>query len=163
MPRANWTRVALHLVLQIQREHQNKRSGKGRTLLIFDEHPQLDDLSDLLVSPPPESDAYYRRSPRSEPLDQIVDTSMSVKSHHAGLVQVADLFAFLFRRYVELCEGDDPHWVGEFQQIESWVAQLSERLLPSASRWPSRPLDDWSRWFVAVSPESLRQLGSRRT
>ena len=88
------------MALQLQKANQTSGNNKGHTFLIFDDNKvKADTLSDLLWKPPAWTDDYYGRKKRQDPLDQIIDTTFSIKSHHAGLVQVADLFAFIFRRY----------------------------------------------------------------
>ncbi len=65
------------------------------------------------------TDDYYDRGKKQARLDQIVGTTFSIKSHHAGLVQVADMFAFMFRRYSEMKDFAQPEeWPGERALIE---------------------------------------------
>lgn len=59
---------------------------------------KADALAELLWSPPEWTDDYYDKKKKQERLDQLVDTAFTVKSHHAGLVQVADIYALVFRR-----------------------------------------------------------------
>ena len=93
-------------------------------------------------------------------LDQIVDTTFSIKSHHAGLVQVADLFAFIFRRYAEMKDfGRSEEWAGEQALIEEYVTVLANRLLPRSCRWPAKQNGASSRWFNSIATTSLMSLG----
>lgn len=105
------------------------------------------------------TDAFYERDLKRPVLDQVVDTAFYAKSHHAGLVQVADLFAFIFRRHVELSDyGVAEEYDGEADRISGWVEHLSQRLLGGAHRWPAHPSCDAARWFVDVAPPSLLTL-----
>ena len=156
-----WLAVALHTALQIQKANQGMKKGKGVTFLVFDEQKQKSDmLAELLFEPPAWTDDYYDRGKKQAQLDQVLDTAFYAKSHHAGLVQIADLFAFIFRRYVELLDhGANEDYKGESARIASWVDCLSERLLAASHRWPKRPKCDATQWYVEVAPPSLLNRG----
>jgi Protein of unknown function (DUF3800) len=156
-----WLAGGLHIALQLQKANQGKSKNKGHTFLIFDDNKaKADDLSDLLWEPPAWSDDYYGKQKRQVRLDQIVDTTFSIKSHHAGLVQVADLFAFIFRRYAEMRDfGIPEEWAGEQGLIDGYVTTLTERLLPRSCRWPTRKAGESVRWYNSIAPASLLALG----
>lgn len=161
LPDSNWQRGALHIALQVQRAHMGKDRGKGTTLLVFDEHREASAFSDLLLDPPRSTEAYYGRPKRQPPLSCIMDTAMAVKSHHFGMVQLADIYAFIFRRHAELVA--DPSlakWPGEVALIESWIERLTPRLLKQSHRWPKRPASDLGKWYCSVAPEALSQLNA---
>lgn len=159
--RDEWLAGGLHIALQLQKANQAKDKNKGHTFLIFDDNKaKADALSDLLFQPPEWTDDYYDKGKKQARLDQIVDTTFSIKSHHAGLVQVADLFAFMFRRYAEMTDfGKPEEWAGEQALIDGYVDTLSERLLPRACRWPTRQAGASPRWFNSIAPASLQALG----
>ena len=156
--RDKWLAAGLHIALQIQKANQKTKKNKGHTFLVFDDNKQkADNLSDLLWQPPHWTDDYYDKKPRGERLDQIIDTTFSIKSHHAGLVQVADLFAFILRRYVEIEDfRAGQQWPGEKALLDGYVSTLSGCLLPRASRWPSRTKSDAAAWYNALAPASLK-------
>lgn len=156
-----WMTGALHVALQVQRGHQTLEKRKGSTFLVFDEHQRhADRLAELLFEPPEWTDAYYDRNKRQERLDQVIDTAFYARSHHVGLVQVADLFAFLFRRFSELQDyGQEPSYAGELDRIADWVTTIGPRLLPISHRWPRRARNDVARWYTAAAPQSLLNLG----
>jgi len=155
-----WNAAALHIALQVQRSHQSLKKNKGNTFLVFDEHKQKgDSLAEMLFTPPAWTDDYYARTPSKPQLDQIIDTAFYARSHHVGLVQIADLFAFVFRRHVELqdhaeCERFD----GEKGLIASWVQLLATRLIARSHRWPKRPSSHCAKSFVDLAPRSLLNL-----
>jgi hypothetical protein len=157
----DWMTAALHIALQVQRAHQVLPKNKGATFLVFDEHQQHEDqLAELLFDPPSWTDGYYGLGKKQSRFDQVIDTAFYARSHHVGLVQVADLFAFLFRRFSELIDyGLKEEFPGEIDRISEWAHQISTRLLPSADRWPQRTKDDTARWYVSVAPKSLVGLG----
>jgi hypothetical protein len=156
-----WLAAALHVALQVQKHHQGKKANKGHTFLVFDENKaKADSLAELIFSPPAWTDAYYGRAKKQAQLDQLIDSAFTVKSHHAGLVQAADVFALIFRRYSELHDhGSAEFWAGEKALIDGYVNKLAGRLLPSPSRWPAHPQCPGARFFNAVAPDSLRQFG----
>jgi Protein of unknown function (DUF3800) len=131
-----WLSAAVHVALQLQKNNQGKSHNKGLTFLVFDENKaKADILADLLWDVPRWTDDYYTKKSKQERLDQLIDSAFTVKSHHAGLVQIADLYAFILRRFVEFCDfGVPEEWSGEKQLINGYVDLLRSRLLPQATR-----------------------------
>jgi hypothetical protein len=157
-----WLASGLHVALQIQKANQGKGKNKGHTFLIFDDNKtKAEKLSDLLWEPPTwTDDDYYGKTNKQQRLDQIVDTTFTIKSHHAGLVQVADLFAFIFRRYAEMSDfGQPEEWQGEWDLIEGYVRTISQRLFTRNCRWQVKPSGASPAWFNAIAPASLIALG----
>lgn len=155
-----WLATATHVALQVQKVNQGMSHNKGVTFLVFDENKaKADSLAELLWDPPNWTDDYYSRGKKQEPLDQLIDSAFTVKSHHAGLVQVADLYAFIFRRYSEVNDfGLPEEWPGERKLIEGYVDTLKSRLLPKSIRWPSRTTSGCAKWFNSIAPNSLLAL-----
>jgi len=155
-----WLAAGFHIALQVQKTNQAHSKNKGHTFLVFDENKMgADYLSDLLWQPPPWSDSYYSRGKKQEALDQVIDTAFTIKSHHAGLVQVADLFAYLLRRYAELCHyGLDEEWAGERAFITSCAQNIGTRLAPRANRWASKSNSECAKWYASLVPDPLKRL-----
>lgn len=155
-----WLTGALHIALQVQRRNQGLKKNKGNTFLVFDEQKRkADALADLLFDPPEWTDSYYKRTRRQARLDQIIDTAFYARSHHVGLVQVADLFAFLFRRHAELVQyGYDEEYEGEAERIKGWVRAMSERLIDRTHRWPKRPKGSCAKWYADTAPRAIVDL-----
>jgi hypothetical protein len=155
-----WRTCALHVALQVQRAHQQLPKNKGHTFLVFDENRRgADALAELLFSPPAWTGEYYGRKASDEALDQIIDTAFYARSHHVGLVQVADAFAFVFRRYAELVDYQQAEqYEGEVKTVSGWVETLSTRLIDSTHRCPRRPGNRVAKWYVEACPPSLRSL-----
>ena len=110
--------------LQIQKANQKSGNSTVRTFLIFDDNKtKANKLIKLLWKPPDWTDDDYGRKKGQDPLDQIIDTPFSIKSHHAGLVQVADLLAFILRRYAEIEDYNaEEAWPGEKTcSTNTWV------------------------------------------
>lgn len=156
----SWQAGAWHLTLQLQRAHQSKPKNKGRTVLVFDDNKrEAANFSDLVYDPPAWSDDYYGRRKKQQQLDQIVDTPFVVKSHQVGLVQIADVFASIFRRYVELCDYDQTErYDGERGHVSGWVETLAPRLLSRAHRLPQRSTSQCANWYSSVAPPSILAL-----
>lgn len=156
-----WMTAALHVALQIQYEHQKLKKNKGATFLVFDQHQQhADQLAELLFDPPAWTDAFYGLKASQGRLNQVIDTAFYARSHHVGLVQVADLFAFVFRRYAELVEYEYAEaFEGEITLMEDWVKRVSTRLLPIASRWPKNKSEATGSWYRQAAPGALVALG----
>lgn len=155
-----WLAAALHIALQVQKNNQEHAKNKGRTFLIFDENKAgADHLSELLWAPPAWTDDYYARGKKQAALDQLIDSSFSVKSHHAGLVQVADLYAFVFRRWAEINQyGQAEEWTGERAYIDELVAMLRPRLVSGSVRHPKKAPPDSAKWFTSVTPACIAGL-----
>jgi len=156
-----WRSLALHLVLQLQREGQKRPQNKGRAVVVFDENKmQVDRMAELLAEPPPWTDDYYGRVDGNGRLDQVIDSAFTAKSHHVDLLQLADLYAYLFFRYEELASGRaEEYWPGERAVLDERIAALSGRLIEPQHRWAKRTGSECMRWYVRKAPESLVNLG----
>ena len=152
-----WVAGAVHVALQLQKAHQTLPKNKGQTVLIFDENKvKADKLNEVLFAPPSWTESYYNKQTAHEPLDQIIDSAFFTKSHHAGLVQVSDLFAFVFRRYAELTEyGGRPKYKGELKDIQGLVDRLMPRLLGKSHRWPASSKNKCAQAFLKLAPACL--------
>lgn len=155
-----WLMAATHISLQVQKVNQGLGNNKGVTFLVFDENKaKADTLAELLWDPPTWTDDYYGKKKKQDRLDQLIDSAFTVKSHHAGLIQVADVFAFIVRRYCELKDfGLSEEWAGETQFHDGCVSILKTRLLPRAARWPVRTTSSCAKCFNSLAPASLLTL-----
>jgi hypothetical protein len=157
-----WLASGMHIALQIQKANQGLLRHKGKTFLVFDENKmKADALAELLWDAPEWTDDFYGRKTKKDRLDQLIDTVFTMKSHHAGLVQVADIYALVFRRYAELSDlGGQEEWNGEKALMEGYVRTLESRLLAKSTRWPSNPKGECAKWYNLVAPSSLLQLAN---
>lgn len=149
--------AALHCVLQAERYQCKKDGRKGDTLFLFDEHRGNQQLTNYLLGQPQEVRQF--RGVKNDSC--IVETPMSVKSDLVGMIQIADVYAFVLRRYAELQKGAEPQFVGEAERIGQWTQRLGDRLLPKADRWPTRNAGPLPELLRSACPESLRDLGAR--
>lgn len=146
--------AALHIPLQVQRAHQGKGNNKGVTLFVMDKSKIEGKLADLLSDPPSWSDNYYARRRRAEPFDQLVHTPFFVQSDRLELVQLADLIAFVYRRYVEV-QRDGDSYPGESERLTRWKQKLDTRLLGRSHRLPARGVDAGTAALVKACPVEL--------
>jgi hypothetical protein len=155
-----WQAAACHIALQLQRAHQSKSGSKGRTVLVFDDNKQeTANFSDLIYSPPLWTDSYYNRPKKKSAFFEMIDTPFAVKSHQVGLVQVADVFAGILRRYAQLAEyNQQEKYPGELEHFAEWAGVLATRLVPSAHRWPKRSNSACAQWYSSIAPTSLVAL-----
>lgn len=153
-----WVAAALHLTLQVQCAHAGLKRGKGVTLLVLDEGKDVATLNGALWQPTSWACSYYGGVARRGALGQLFDVAFTVKSHHAGLVQIADLYAAIFRRYAELESGDAEDFASERTLFQGYVGQLRPRLLPKAHRWPRAAGCQCAQWYRRVAPAPLLKL-----
>jgi hypothetical protein len=150
--------VALHIALMVQRRNQRQGGNKGKTLLIYDQQGEFDKrIAELISDPPTWTDGYYDHD-RGDRLDQIIDTAYFVRSHHASLIQIADLIAFILRRYVEIHDGGSgERYSDERARIQAWVDIVKPRLIEGRLALP-RSKDPLVDSYRTVCPASLREI-----
>ena len=156
-----WTIAAIQLILSVQKRYQHESQNKGKTLFIFDEVTEREELLDLVDKPPVITNGFYNLGKKQRPLDQVIDVPYFADSRHVGLIQVADLFAYILHLYAELSEGiATEKSPGEFKRLEEWVDQMKPVLLPDAMRWPQGSRDSCTQFFRSVGPASLLKVAS---
>ncbi|MGH9536113.1 MAG: DUF3800 domain-containing protein [Terriglobales bacterium] len=153
-----WVAAALHLTLQVQRAHGRLKGGKGATMFVLDEGRDVAALNSVLWEPTDWPCSYYGGQAGRGSLGQLFDVAFTVKSGHAGLVQVADLYAAVFRRYAELESGGEEDFKGEGHLFRGYVGQLKKRLIPRADRWPKNVGCQCAQWYRSVAPAPLLNL-----
>lgn len=155
-----WQTAAIHIALSIQKAHQSISKNKGHTLLLFDrENKEEKQFSDFIHKPPGWTDNYYDRNAKQDQLDQIIDVPFFGDSQHVLLLQVADVIAFILRRYAEIKEAKSKvRYKDEFDRLESWVKLIKGRLYPTSCRWPSKSLNEVQKMFDKLVPKSLKDL-----
>lgn len=158
---SEWCFVGLHLILTIQKQFQKYRGIKGNTVFIFDESlREKTHFAELIGEPPDWTDEYYARDPKKPRLDQVIDAPYYANSEDVHLIQVADLLAFLIKKYVEIKEGYySPSYPDEEKRLSLWLETIVELSLPVSTRFPAARRDKCSDLFHEYAPESLRKLG----
>lgn len=158
---SEWSVTALHLLLGVQKNYQGEKQNKGKTVFVFDNVQERDEFLGLTLSPPTATGAFYGQAKKQTSLDQVIDVPYFADSRHVGLLQVADLFAFLIRLYAELAEGVTAEkFEGELTRLEGWMGLLRGRLLRDSSRWPKTSKDSCTSFFRSAAPPPLLGLAS---
>lgn len=155
-----WCVLGLHQVLMIQKQHQSEGKLRGHTVFIFDEEvKEKDRIINLVSAPPAWTDSYYGKKEKDEPLDQIIDVPYFGDSEKVGLLQVADLIAYVVRRYVEIKENRvSPRYYDEFERVDGWIKLISELALPTPSRYMKKQRCECADLFCRYAPDSLMKL-----
>jgi hypothetical protein len=165
-----WKLAALHLFLSIQKVHQREERTKGHTVIIFDQGGGGEEAADIVLNPPSWSDSFYDyqrliRKRRIElpnpepPLSVLVDVPYFADSRHVGMLQLADLFAYLLRHYAELRDGHTTEeYDGELDKVARWVSQIAALVVPDNFRWKATGGCQCNNLFREVAPESLLEL-----
>jgi len=170
-----WRLAVLHLMLGVQKLHQREQRNKGNTVLILDRGNDEEDIADLSLNPPAWTDSFYgyepflpqgrRRRRNPDPrLNQIVDVPFFADSKKVGLLQIADLFAYLLRHHAELQAGySTEQYSGEMDKVVAWVKRIASLMVPDSYRWPARGGCDCSKWFKEVAPAPLLRIQKNTT
>lgn len=155
-----WQTAAIHISLSIQKAHQGIESNKGHTLFLFDrENMEELKLSSFISRPPGWTDEYYNRRIKQKPLDQIIDAPFFGDSKQVLLLQVADVIAFILRRYTEIATGkDNVAYHDEAEKLGKWVKLIWSRCYSASIRWPSKGLNKAQLMFDKLAPSIIKKL-----
>jgi hypothetical protein len=152
-----WRTASFHIVLSLQKRFQTEEKTKGHVVCVFDHKSQEETAFPRLICSPPEwSGTYYSHSKKYRPLDQIVDVPHFVDSELAVLIQIADLVAYVLRRFTELKNGFKERYQGESKTIEGWVQSIRERAIPQKNRFLQRGRCETMELFWNLAPNCLR-------
>lgn len=156
-----WCMLGLHQILIIQKAFQNEEKNKGNTVFIFDNEVKEETrFGELIKNPPDWTDNYYNRGKKQGKLDQVIDVPYYGDSRDVNLLQIADLIAYLLRKYVELKEGKAiQKYENEIEKIDEWVTMILDSSLSKSSRYPNKRRDSCTEVFYKYAPQSLRSLG----
>jgi hypothetical protein len=152
-----WRFMGFHLILAVQKE--GKKRAKGRTIFVFDNHERdRVKFADLVLNPRTWSHEYYGCGKKEEPLGLIVDVPYFGDSKDIGLIQLADVAAFLLRRYAEVRTGlVRPEYDGEGERLAGWARSLGEMQI-GARPFPRKGRNDAEDLFWQNAPEPIREL-----
>lgn len=148
---------ALHIALAVQKHNQGQKKNKGKTILIFDEQRDFENMvEDLIAQPPKFTDVFYSYRPENKSrLNQIIDTAYFVKSHYSYLIQTADTVAFVSRLYLQLTTHEIPEaYNGELNRIQKWFDMIKTRLIPRTHIYP-KGSDEIFRFYRNVAPDNM--------
>ena len=168
-----WRMMAMHTVLALQKHFQSapqrntkrrKIEPKGHCLLIFDDQDrERKKFHETFLDPPAWSDEYYDLAKGQEKISQVIDVPHFVDSKHIGLVQLADLFAYILRRSSELSAGlSAPKFSNEHQVMTDLHARMAPHMLPSSASYPKRKRSGVAELFWNVAPEQVRDFNPNK-
>jgi hypothetical protein len=154
-----WRFLGFHLVLAMQKHCQNHERPKGHTIYVFDnEEREKMRFTDLIARPPVWSDSYYRRGKKQDQLDQVIDAPFFGDSRDVVLIQLADMIAFLLRRYAEVKSGlAGPRYIEEEQRLTGWMQTFRARAI-SPPMYPKKGRQDAEELFYQHAPQAIRDL-----
>ena len=156
-----WSIAAMHMILGVQKRFQREKQNKGNTVFVFDNVSEQKEILDLVNDPPKNTEAFYKPKKKAPPLDQVIDVPFFADSRHIGLIQVADLFAYILHLYAEITEGlADQKFDGELERLEKWIIEMQPVFLPDSSRWPKAPKDPFTKFLKEIAPKSLLSMPS---
>ena len=170
---SKWRLMAMHTVLALQKHFQSapqrntkrrKIEPKGHCLLIFDDqHRERAKFHETFLDPPAWSDEYYDLAKGQEKISQIIDVPHFVDSKHIGLVQLADLFAYILRRSSELSSGlSAPNFPTEQQVMTDLHARIAKHMLPKSANYPKRNRSGVAELLWEIAPEQVRNFNPNK-
>jgi len=116
-------------------------------------------LCEVLWAPPTCLDGYYPKETKQDHLNQIIDTAFAVHSHYCSLVQVADLLAFIVRRYFELRNKvNDPEWDEEPVFIKQCLEIIAPRIHKNAGAMKKSNGSISAKWYRDIAPDGYEEL-----
>ena len=160
----------LHILLSLQKTFQSLKVPKGNTVLVFDKGSDEGETAKLVLEPPEWSDSFYgysrsrmnKKSP-IQPLNVIVDVPYHADSRHLGLLQLADFFAYILRRFAEFESGyANEEYSGERNRFKEWVARIAGEMTPDSHRWISATRSEAVSLYREIAPPSLLSLAKVR-
>lgn len=156
-----WRFLGLHLMLAVQKVHQQLEKNKGHTIFVFDnEERERMRFTDLIAAPPAWTDSYYDKTKRQQRLDQVVDVPYFGDSTEVPLLQVADFIAFFLRRHAEIVGGfSKERYDQEADKLAGWLSTLQACSFEPRFVYPARGRCGCSDLFYRHAPEALLVLG----
>ncbi|MEC3966464.1 DUF3800 domain-containing protein [Flagellimonas halotolerans] len=150
---------ALHTILALQREHQNQKKNKGKTVVIFDEQKKHDEsLLKILGDDLSFTDGFTGHTvpPRAKikppRLGEIIDVPFFSKSHLSPAIQLADIVAFIVNRYLLLTVFGKPEsYAGELKVIEGFYELIGKQRIRNSSLYP-KSKDDLTLLLKELQP-----------
>ena len=156
-----WIANAMFVLSHIQREHCDDTKNKGNCVIIVDDNKaEHAKMAELIFLPNPWFDdlafkaAFLKAKKRPKKweerrFDQIVNTPFAIKSEHASKILVADLAAFVLRRYIEL-KSDPEAFKGEKDLFDELFAKLKPKIHPHKNLSKGTPA---FKYYQAIQPD----------
>ncbi|MGC8541995.1 MAG: DUF3800 domain-containing protein [Phycisphaerae bacterium] len=155
-----WQFLAAHILLSVQRAHQAIPKNKGHTVFIFDRHVRDEvQLASFVKNPPAWTKSYYQKKGKPAAFNQVVDVPYFGDSREVILLQVADLVAYLLRKYTEIKSGKaQERYSGELTTITGWLERLRSSVISYGCIYPKKGRCTTASLFRDLAPPPLREL-----
>ncbi len=161
--RGDWQWLASNVILQIQSKNFNCKRNKGNTLVVFDDHyGDIPNLYHVLLEDEKTYDFYKNEVKRkrkklkeSEILNQIIDI-LAIQSDTSPYNQLADIYAYILRRYIEKCLGADELYPGDNSFITKCFKTLQSKIFFRDKFWNDSI--KICNFFKSVAPENIKQI-----
>lgn len=146
--------AALNITLSIQKYQKSKKKNKGRTFVVFDEqHKHDENFIKLFEEQMNYTDLFTQfEESDGERLNQIIDIPFFSKSHLVTLIQLADVGAFITRKYYEIkILAINEKYDGELSKIEKWYKRICLRKVSKSIMTPAinEPL---CKYYFSIRP-----------
>lgn len=127
-----WVLSGMYVAAAVQKKMRTLKNNKGLSVLIFDDNKGgMSPLSDALYESDPWFDGLYHADGKplkqDKRFDQIVNTAFAIDSKHSSFIQVADVVAYVYRRFIELRSGQPEAYTGETAFVDGLVSILECR------------------------------------
>ena len=159
----HWQWSAAHIILQVQSKYFKEKNNKGNTLIIFDDHyGELQVLNGVfnceeLVHYFYQNDLTRKKKvlKDDEKLNQVVDI-LALESSSSIFVQLADVYAYILRRHVELSLGSKELYPGDGDFIAKCFDHLKPKIIWKDKYWNNN--NDMSKFYNSFAPDNLKKI-----
>jgi len=160
-----WITNALHIILQRETDvYGTKKSNhnKALTFMIFDKHVQLENLNEILYRPPKYIYDYFlsktQKKVKNPSISATLCEGFSIDSKHSGLSQLADIYAYIIRRFIELKYGSKPYYRTEQNDFEGWVNQIRKNIYIPQFLFKKIPSTSIHSFYKQIQPCELNVI-----
>ena len=160
-----WVTNAFHVILQRQADiygTQKNKNNKALTFMIYDNHVDISKLNDLLYKPKKYLYEYFTsKSPsknKKVSLDAVIGEGFCINSQHSGLCQLADICAYIVRRYVELQSGYKEEYKGEKEKFTNWYNLIKNKIFMYSKLFKKIPENSILSFYHDIMPDNLDKI-----
>ena len=162
---SKWVTNALHIVLQRESDiygtKQNK-NNKALTFMIFDEHPEIVKLNNILYRPMKYLYEYYtiklKKKNKKIRLESVIGEGFCINSEHSGLCQLADICCYVIRRYLELASGREENYIGEKAKFTNWYRMIQSKIYKCQKLYAQHSESSIVSFYHNLLPNNLNSV-----
>lgn len=160
-----WVTNALHIILQretaIYGTSKNKKN-KALTFMIYDNHIDIKKLNDLLYTPKKYLYDYFivkkNKKIKHPSFDAVIDEGFCIDSRHSGLCQLADICAYIIRRYIELQTGYKEEYNGEKEKFSTWYNLIKDKIYLYPKVFSKTPENSILDFYNNIMPKNIYKI-----